>query len=44
MQNIVLDQVGFLPGMQKSVIFRGECRDDEFEVVNALDDMAVFTG
>lgn len=30
--------------MQKTVIFSGECRDDEFEVVNALYDKAVFTG
>lgn len=26
------------------MIFRGECRDDEFEVVNALGDKVVFTG
>ena len=44
MQNIVLNQVGFLPGMQKTVIFIGECTDNDFEVVNTLNDKIVFTG
>lgn len=44
MQNIVLNQVDFLPGMQKTVIFIGECTDNDFEVVNTLNDKIVFTG
>lgn len=36
MQDIVLNQVGFLPEMQKTAIFRGGCADNEFEVVDAL--------
>lgn len=44
MQDIVLNQVGFLPEMQKTAIFRGGCADNEFEVVDALCGTVIFTG
>ena len=44
MQNIVVNQVGFLPEMKKTAVFGSKCRDNEFEVVNSSDDRAVYTG
>lgn len=44
MQDIVLNQIGFLPEMQKTAIFRGGCADNEFEVVDALCGAVIFTG
>ncbi|MGN0636969.1 MAG: glycoside hydrolase family 9 protein [Huintestinicola sp.] len=44
MDKIVLNQIGYLPKAEKKAVFRGECSDKEFEVVDALNNSVVFTG
>lgn len=42
-QNIILNQVGYLPNDSKRVVFRGDVKDTEFKVVRA-DGKTVYTG
>ena len=44
MQKIILDQIGYLPSMQKSAVFRGISTDSEFQVIDLQNGEAVYTG
>lgn len=44
MRKIISDQIGFLPTMQKSAVFRGIDAGSEFHVVNARNGTSVYTG
>lgn len=42
--DVNIDQIGYLPNEQKLAIFRGDKKDDSFEVVNAETKETVYTG
>lgn len=44
MQKILLNQIGFLPEMQKSALFRGVDTGSEFQIVDLQNEKSVYTG
>lgn len=42
--DVNVNQIGYLPDEKKTAVFRGDTKDDTFEVVNADTDETVYTG
>ena len=44
LRDINLNQVGYLPNSKKIAVFRGDLKDDEFQVINSGTNKVVYTG